>query len=105
MAKISIKVGYVKVEETGLGVHTPSVEERSYRADLIRNSTRHEAGKDSINDGITMNNRFSILASAYSLENFQYAKYIIYRKTKWKILSYEERFPRLILTIGGVYNG
>ena len=46
----------------------------------------------------------TILADPYANENFFKMKYITYMGSKWKITDVRVEFPRLILTVGGLYN-
>lgn len=104
MSKFSGSVGYVATVETKPGVWDDSVIERHYTGDLIRNTNRVQT-TDKVNDDITISNEISIVADPYANQNFQSMRYVIFKGAKWKITSVEVLFPRLILTIGGVYNG
>lgn len=99
------KIGFVKTVDLGNGIHNPETTERQYIGDVIRNTARWKENQDSINGDITINNQLSILIDPYALENFQYMKYIEWMGTLWNIESVEINYPRVILTIGGVYNG
>lgn len=105
MAKYFGKIGYVETEETSPGIWKPKTTEREYCGDVIRNSSRWTAASDSTNDDLTFNNQISIVADPFAYQNFNSMKYIHYMGAKWKITSVEVKYPRLILTIGGVYNG
>ena len=59
----------------------------------------------SINDNILLANVVSILADPFAIENCSYMAYAEIMGTKWKISEVEVQYPRLILTIGGVWNG
>ena len=104
MAKFFGVIGYAETVETAPGVWTEQIIERNYYGDLIRNMRRLEA-KDRLNDDINIANEISILADPYANENFHAMRYVEFMGTKWKITSIEVRYPRLILTVGGVYNG
>ena len=104
MSKFSGSVGYVATVETKPGVWDDSVIERHYTGDLIRNTNRVQT-TDKVNDDITISNEISIVADPNANQNFQSMRYVIFKGAKWKITSVEVSFPRLILTIGGVYNG
>lgn len=97
------KVGYVMTKETTPGVYTEEVVERQYYGEISRLMSKRENGL-SVNDNIVINNQISILADPFSYENFQYIKYIEFMGALWNITSIEVQRPRLILTIGGVYN-
>ena len=102
-------VGYCEtVEGTGdeEGVWKPRItEERKYYGDVLRNTRKWDNNNESINDNLNVNNSISIVADAYAYEHFFAMKYVKWMGTYWKITNVEVQRPRLILTIGGVYNG
>ena len=77
--------------------------ERDYRGDVLRNTRKWENGEH-LNDDLNVNNQISIVADAYANENFFAMRYISWMGAYWKITNVEVQRPRLILTIGGVYN-
>jgi hypothetical protein len=101
-------VGYATDEETAPGVWTAVITERSYYGDVIRNSRRLETPSSAVptlNDNITVENSFSIMADAYAYDNFEKMRYVSWNGSNWTITNVEVRRPRLILTIGGLWNG
>ena len=60
---------------------------------------------ESANDNLKLNNQFSTVADPYAQQNFSDIKYVEFKGTKWKVVCAEVKYPRLLLTIGGVYNG
>lgn len=104
MAKFYGAIGYGKSIETSPGVWEDQITERMYYGDLIRNSRRLQSSGN-LNDNINISNQISIVADPYANENFHLMKYASFMGTKWKITDIEVQYPRLILTVGGVYNG
>lgn len=104
MAKFYGKIGYANTVETKPGVYEEQIVERSYYGDLIRNSRRLQSA-DQVNDDINISNEISIVADPYATNNFHTMRYAVFMGTKWKISNIEVSYPRLILTLGGVYNG
>lgn len=106
MEKFYGKVGYCVTTEdpVGSGIVKDVVTERKYYGDVLRNSTRWQSS-DSINDNLTVSNRISILADAYAYQNFSLIKYVEWMGVLWKVDSIEVERPRLILSLGGEYNG
>jgi len=105
MAKFSGSIGYgTEMIETSPGIYEETQVEKPYTGDVIRNNRRVESG-ESINDNIALNNLFSIVADKYALLNFSTIRYIKWMGVSWKVTNVEVLGPRLILTIGGVYNG
>ena len=105
MAKWFGKVGYSTTIETAPGVWMDEYTEREYFGDIIRNTSSWSPNSDSTNDDLKVNNQISIVADPFAYQNFQSMKCIEFMGAKWKISSVEPKYPRLILTLGGVYNG
>lgn len=104
MAKFYGTIGYEMTVETEPGIFEESIVENTYIGDVIKNSRRlQESGK--VNDDITISNRISIIADPFANNNFHSMRYVELMGTKWKIIEVEVEYPRLILSIGGVYNG
>lgn len=104
MAKWFGVVGYAQTVQKSPGVWEDGITERSYAGDLIRVSNRWSTSPDSTNDDLDINNQISILADPFAYQNFHSMKYIEFMGAKWKITSVEVQYPRLILSVGGVYN-
>jgi hypothetical protein len=104
MAKFYGTIGYAEKIETKPGVWKPSITERNYYGDVLKISRRLQAGEN-LNDDLIVNNEFSIVADPFAYENFCNMKYIKWMGTFWKITKVDVQRPRLILSIGGVYNG
>lgn len=98
------KVGYGTTEEVEQDVWEKVVVERTYGGDVIRDTRRFEPG-DSVNDNLRLNNSFSIVADAYANEHFNTMLYIEWQGVRWSIKEVESLPPRLLLRLGGVYNG
>lgn len=104
MAKWYGKIGYAELVENEPGDWDEEIVERSYSGDLIRN-TRALQNSGGVNDNINISNQISILADPYVTQNFHSMRYAEFMGTKWKITNVEVSYPRLNLTLGGVYNG
>lgn len=105
MAKFYGPIGYAIPTETRPGYWEDTIQEHDHFGDVIRNSSRWTPSPDSTNDDLTINNQFSIVADPFAQNHFHTMKYIKYMGACWKITSVEPRYPRLILSVGGVYNG
>ena len=105
MAKWYGIIGYAETVETVPGVWKEQITKRSYYyGDLTRNSRRLQTA-DKLNDDININNELSIVSDPYAMNNFHSMRYVEFMGTKWKISNVEVQFPRLVLTLGGEYNG
>lgn len=104
MAKFYGNIGYINTVEVEPGCWEEQSVERPYYGDLTRNTSRYQTS-GGVNDNINISNNISIIADPYANENFQYMRYVVIRGTKWMITNVEIQYPRMILTVGGVYNG
>ena len=105
MAKWFGKVGYSETVESAPGVHTPQITVHEYYGDVIRNSTRWSGNPESTNDNLTVNTQISIVIDPFAINNFYSMKWIEFMGAKWEITSVDPQPPRLLLTLGGVFNG
>lgn len=104
MAKFYGKIGYIETVEVEPGIWEENIVERIYYGDLIRNTSRFQSS-GGVNDDINISNDISIVADPYANENFRHMRYVEFMGANWKITNVEVKYPRLILTVGGVYNG
>lgn len=105
MAKFFGKIGYsTGTVETSPGVWTDVIIERSYYGDVVRNA-RKLSEPEKVNFDITVENSLSIVADAYANNNFFAMRYVEWAGTRWIVEKVEVQAPRLILRLGGVYNG
>lgn len=103
MAKYYGKIGYAEYDYEREGIADETIVERTYYGDLLQN-TRRLQSTDEVNDNLTLSNRISILSDPYALENFHKIRYAEYMNVKWKVSTVDVQYPRLVLTLGGVYN-
>ena len=104
MAKFYGNIGFAETVETEPGVWVEEMTVRPYYGDLVRNTRRLE-NSGGVNDNVNISNDISIIADPYANHNFHSIRYIEFMGAKWKVSNIEVQHPRLILTIGGVYNG
>ena len=104
MAKYHGNVGFAEQVETAPGVWSERIVEKECYGDVLSAYYNARTGSETTNDELTINNRISIVANDYAFKNFQFMKYVVYMGTKWEISNVEVSYPRLILSIGGVYN-
>jgi hypothetical protein len=104
MAKFHGEIGYGESVEVSPGVWRDVITERSYFGDVIRNTRRLDEGQ-SLNDDLSVNNSISIVADAYANKHFFAIRYIRWAGTLWNVSDVEVQSPRLLLRLGGVYNG
>lgn len=104
MAKYYGPIGYGTSEETSPGVWEDQINERNYYGDVIRNTRRLDNG-EKVNNDLSVGNSISIMADAYAMNHFFAIRYIKWAGTLWLVSEVEVQSPRLVLRLGGVYNG
>lgn len=97
-------VGYGMTTDMGNGVWEDVITEKQHFGDVVRNARRFVEG-ESVNNNLTLSNSVSIVADGFASENFHRIRYVKWRGVLWAVTSIEEERPRLILRLGGVYNG
>lgn len=103
MAKFYGNVGFAETVETSPSVWTERIVDRSYFGDVIRRTRRLESSGD-VNGNVNITNQISIIADPYANQNLFAIRYVEFMGTKWKVSDVDIQYPRLVLTIGGVYN-
>lgn len=104
MAKFYGEIGYGESVQTAPGVWVDQIVEYKYYGDVIRNTRQLREG-DKVNDDLSVGNSISIVADAYANEHFFAIRYIKWAGTLWTVSDVEVQSPRLLLRLGGVYNG
>ena len=104
MAKFYGAVGYGIRTLIRPGVFEEVITEENYFGDTLVN-IRDIQSTETLNDNINVANKISILADQFANENFHLIRYVVFMGVKWKVPKVEVAAPRLILTLGGVYNG
>lgn len=104
MTKYHGYVGYAVDVEAYPGVWEEQITEHEYFGDVIKNKMSMQQNS-SVNAGITINNSISIVGDPFAYDHFYAIRYATYLGKKWTVTSVEINRPRLILTLGGVFNG
>ena len=106
MARFHGEIGYGETVETpsGSGVWVDTIVELSYFGEVVRNARKLQEGEQ-LNNDISVNNSISIVADAYANEHFFAIRYIRWAGALWTVSDVEVQSPRLLLRLGGVYNG
>lgn len=104
MAKFFGVVGYAQSVEVRPGVWKDVITEREYYGDEVR-PTRRLDEVEKVNFDISTNTSLSIMADAYANEHFFAIRYVKWVGVRWTVTSVDPMRPRLLLRLGGVYNG
>ena len=104
MGKFKGVVGFAEMVEKTPGIYAEKIIKRKYSGDFLRNNRRLEPSGN-INDNINIANEISILGDAYAFHHFHAMRYIEFEGAKWKVATVDAtKRPRLVLTLGGLYN-
>lgn len=112
MAKCYVEIGFAVTKERttddeqpiGTGVYDEVITPRNYYAEIVKN-IRNTTSDDKVNSDILLNNTFSIIADPYASENYFAMRYVKFRGCKWKVSGIDVQYPRLVINVGGIYNG
>ena len=85
-------------------VYIDTITEKPYKGEQLRCSYKWQQASK-VNDDFTVNNQISIIADNFAYENIGTMKYVTILGVKWKITSFDPQYPRIILNVGGVWNG
>jgi hypothetical protein len=99
-------VGYADGQtESAPGVWEETIVERKYYGDVVRSSRRLDAPPTTPNSDIRLDDSISILADAYANGNYANMRYVELDGSNWTVTGVQIQPPRLILTIGELWNG
>lgn len=98
-------VGYAEEQvESTPGVWVDPIVEFTYTGDVIRDNRKLVPG-DGLNKDVIVNNAISIMCDRYAIEHYFNIRYVVWEGVRWTVTNVEVQRPRLILSLGGVYNG
>lgn len=105
MARFFGELGYADdAVETAPGTFEERIVERQYFGTILQNIRSLRDGQY-VNSDISVNNRISVVTDAYADEHFHAIRYVNWSGKRWIVDSVTVERPRLILELGGVYNG
>ena len=100
------KIGFwVDEMETAPGVWRGCIIERRYVGEVLSSKRIFQSAGEKQNDEFKVNNRISILSDLYMRNNWASIRYVIWNGAKLKVTSVTMGYPRIILEMGGIYNG
>ena len=104
MAKWYGPIGFAETVETVPGVWVEQITERKYFGEM-NPITRRLQSTDQVNGDIVVSNKLSIVADPYASAHFHSMRYVEFQGVRWTISNVEVAFPRLILSLGVLWNG
>lgn len=104
MARFHGLIGFAISSETSPGVWSETFAEKEYSGDIIRN-TRRLVGSSTVHDSLVVNSIVSVVMDPYATTNFFAIRYAWWMGARWTVTNVDVQSPRLLLTLGDVYNG
>ena len=105
MARYHGKVGFlIPKDNQETGIAEPEVVEKPFFGTVLEHVRRWET-TEHINDNLTVANQIAITADDFAFKYASSIAYVEYMGGLWKVTSIRVKRPRIILTLGGVWNG
>lgn len=80
------------------------ITERPYFGDILKHVYTTQSA-DKLTKDVQVNMQISIIADEFANQFMHLIRYAEWRGVKWQVTSVDPQRPRLILSLGGVYNG
>ena len=97
------KIGFGVTKEIGKGIWKPTIEEHEYYGNIISVRKTAESQPYSTNDALRINSKISIIDDGFISVNCATIRYVEFMGALWKVAEVTPEYPRLVLTLGGVY--
>lgn len=104
MAKFYGKLGFVSISAPTDGVVVETVVERDYTGDVLKKAYSWN-DQARINADPVNQNRISVISDDFAISQLPLLRYVVHEGHRWSVASVENIRPRLILTLGSIYNG
>lgn len=99
------KVGFATtVTPEGDDVYGEEIETHVYMGDVIRHTYNMQPG-DKLTKDVQVNMQISILADEFAVNFMHLIRFAEWRGIKWQVTAVDPQYPRILLSLGGVYNG
>ena len=105
MAKYYGMIGFAETVEIEPGDYEEQITERECYGDEIIVTRKLQNTEGSTNQSPMISNKLSVVADPYAVGHIFAMRYATYQGAKWTISDVEVQHPRLILSLGGLYNG
>ena len=102
--KWSGKIGFADAREDEPSVYTEHITEHSYYGDVV-DFGRQVQGGDKINEDVTLGNSLSVVCDPFAMNHLYAMRYATFMGQRWKVTNVKAQYPRLVLTLGGLWNG
>ncbi len=104
MARFAGKVGFAVSTEVRPGVFKDVITEKEFMGDVTR-TARQEVTSDKVNDDLVADTTIEAIADWVASEDIFAIRYVTWAGAKWKVSNVQPNGVRLLMRLGGVYNG
>ncbi len=98
------KIGFAINTEVEPDIWEDIIVERPYGGDVLPNSRGFNQG-EALSTDIKVTNQFSIVGDTYLFKHLSDIRYITWRNEQWSVSTIVDAFPRITITLGGLWNG
>lgn len=102
MSRFSGKLGFMMTRETEEGVWLEDVVELPAKG-TIRSLYVRNDNSSSVNTNLRLTNEINILMDTKVETYLKTLKYVVWKGSKWEVLSIGVNYPRLTINLGGLY--
>lgn len=99
--KAGFRIDDVEIEP---GVYKPQVVVKAIKGSVVSNSYQHQNSDKSTIDNVRITNQLSIVANQFLNKHITNLMYVEFQGVKWKVESFDIQPPRVVVSLGGVYN-
>ena len=104
--RVSGVIGYGIPTKIHPGVVDDVIVERKFRGETVRPpSSGPDESAQKVNDDLRVSATISVVAGAYHSAHVHQIRYISWQGQLWKVSNVDVNHPRLIMRLGGLYNG
>lgn len=104
MTRFAGLVCYGEQVETSPGIWETVEKQVVMKGDVMRQNSNN-TNNGSINNDIKLSHRVSIIGDPYAFDNYFNIKWVYIDGRKWGVESVEIQRPRIIVSLGGLWNG
>lgn len=105
MARFFGKVGYADQVETRPSVWTDVITERELYGETDDMSWRYKSASDQVNNNLVLDRTFDLIVDRFAMDHYSTIRYICYGGARWEVTKLSYEYPRIHLTVGGIYHG
>lgn len=99
------KIGFGQTVETRPGIREDVITELPFYGDVLSPSRSIDEGEDTVHRNNRISHRISVVSNDFAFKNVLAIRFVEWEGVLFYVTRVEKRAPRLILSIGEVYNG